>query len=351
MVSIRTTAVFFDLGDTLGEAIVSPNPVRLKDFHVFPYAPPILQELKQSGVRLGVISNTGTESGQSVSAVLARVGLLDFFDPALLVYSADVGLNKADPRIFQLAASRAQAAAQECVFVGEDSAERAQALAAGMRVAPHPLLAQAVIAGESLFFVRIRRSDGAAPAPNFPALVPLHRSGIGGGILDAIVPSSLLAPLRTQGFVVDVLGAADLPLANDLFLIRDVAGLFGPGDRQHVLSRTDAGLLVAWPANRGLAELHLDTMQHGHTLKLAPDPALLRPAALPRRVSFARLVEPTQLPAVANAVAGIGPKPLPIASTNTRALSRWATASASRAGIWRIPTIPSRWRHSPPSLP
>ena len=41
MVSIRTTAVFFDLGDTLGEAIVSPNPVRLKDFHVFPYAPPI----------------------------------------------------------------------------------------------------------------------------------------------------------------------------------------------------------------------------------------------------------------------------------------------------------------------
>jgi bacterial leucyl aminopeptidase len=286
------TAVFFDLGDTLGEALVSPNPVRLKDFHVFPYVAQLLRSLTQKGLRLGIISNTGSETGQAINAVLARVGLLDVFDPALLVYSADVGLTKADPRIFRLAAQRASAAPQDCVFVGEDSSERTQALAAGMRVAPHPLLVDAVIAGESLFFVRIHRTDGAALAPNFPALVALQRSGRGGGIVDAIVPSSLLAPLPAQGFLVDVLGAANLPLANDLFLIRDVAGLFGPGDQQHVLARTDAGLFVAWPASRSLSELHLDTMRHGHTLKLTPDPRCWH--RQPRRAQPAAWVSPSQ---------------------------------------------------------
>ena len=178
MASVPTT-IFFDLGDTLGEALVSPNPVRLKDFYVFPYVAPLLLSLTQKGLRLGIISNTGSETGQAINTVLARVGLLDFFDPVLLVYSADVGLTKADPRIFRLAAQRASAAPQDCVFVGKDSGERTQALAAGMRVAPHPLLVDAAMAGDSLFFVRVRRADGIAVARIFPRLSPwtVRRAG------------------------------------------------------------------------------------------------------------------------------------------------------------------------------
>ena len=49
-------------------------------------------------------------------------------------------------------------------------------------------------------------------------------------------------------------------------------------------------------------------MRHGHTLKLAPDPALLAPVASPRRAGLAGFVEPTQLPAVASAIAAIAPR-------------------------------------------
>lgn len=239
--SVRTHIVFFDIGDTIGEAVVSSPPLRLQDLRVFAYVPPLLQRLKQSGLRLGIISNTGPaigpEAGQSINAVLASVGLLGFFDPALLIYSSDVGLTKDDVRIFQLAAARAGAALQDCLFVGEAPVERIQALAAGMRVAPHPMLAEALIAGESLLFVRVSRSDGTAPAPTLPALVALRRSRVGGGVLDAIIPSSLLSALRAEGYLVTVIGAADLPLANDVAVIGDAAGLAGAGDRSQVLSR------------------------------------------------------------------------------------------------------------------
>ena len=131
---MRTHIVFFYIGDTIGEAVVSSPPLRLQDLRVFAYVPPLLQRLKQSGLRLGIISNTGPaigpEAGQSVNAVLASVGLLGFFDPALFIYSSDVGLTKDDVRIFQLAAARAGAAPQDCLFVGEAAVERIQALAA-----------------------------------------------------------------------------------------------------------------------------------------------------------------------------------------------------------------------------
>jgi hypothetical protein len=48
------TAVFFDLGDTLGTAIVGGHPPRLTGFDVFPFAPGLLTERQARGLRRGV---------------------------------------------------------------------------------------------------------------------------------------------------------------------------------------------------------------------------------------------------------------------------------------------------------
>ena len=48
--------------------------------------------------------------------------------------------------------------------------------------------------------------------------------------------------------------------------------------------------MIALPANRSLAEIHIETMQHGHTLKLVPDPLLIGiPSGFP--LSFTALAD------------------------------------------------------------
>lgn len=131
-------AVFFDLGDTLGSAVVGGEPPRLTSFEVFPFVPAILADLYSRGLRLGVISNTGNERGPAINAILASTGLLDRLDPALLVYSADEGVTKASPEIFDRAASRTGQPPERCLFVGENAAERGVAASAGWAVCPDP---------------------------------------------------------------------------------------------------------------------------------------------------------------------------------------------------------------------
>ena len=73
--------IFFDLGDTLGQAVLSLPPVHLVDFDVFPFVGDLLTRLRARGLRLGIISNTGSDSGAHVDGILARAGILDHFDP------------------------------------------------------------------------------------------------------------------------------------------------------------------------------------------------------------------------------------------------------------------------------
>jgi FMN phosphatase YigB (HAD superfamily) len=141
-------AVFFDLGETLGRPVLSAPPVHLVGFEVFDFTVSVLTDLGiEAGLCLGVISHTGDDAGPVVDEILARAGIRDFFEPALRIYSRDVGLRKDTPEIFLLAAGRAGAAPGECVFVGESPAERQVATAAGLLVAAHPLDAREVIEG------------------------------------------------------------------------------------------------------------------------------------------------------------------------------------------------------------
>ena len=80
---------YFDIGDTLGTPRSSSagQPIALD---VFAYVPDLLAELRRSGLRLGVISNTGSMPGSAMRAMLATAGLSGQFEDALLLFSADL---------------------------------------------------------------------------------------------------------------------------------------------------------------------------------------------------------------------------------------------------------------------
>src|SRR4051794_21928350 len=221
--------VFFDLGDTLGTAVLSPPPSRLVSFDVFPFVPPLLESLKGRGLRLGVISNTGEDGGTAVDSVLETIGLLPFFEPELRIYSKEVGLRKDSPEIFRLAAERTGLpdAARHCLFVGEDGRERGFAAEAGMRVSPHPLLVPEVLDGLASRFVRVTVPAGQA-ATAFDALrmrpfVALHVAGSAGSVVYGIASQRVATELMNMRLGVELLGEPGLPDRSDLYLLRDDA--------------------------------------------------------------------------------------------------------------------------------
>jgi bacterial leucyl aminopeptidase len=291
-------AVFFDLGDTLGEATVGGHPPRLVRFDVFPFVADVLNQLQQRGLRRGVISNTGQDRSPAMLALLAPTGLLQQLDEDLLVFSADEGITKASRQIFDRAAARAGLAPKQCLFVGEDVAERATASAAGWSVCAHPQLVIEALAGEPLRFVR------TSVAPHVPSMdwplaldgrpfVPLHVAPDGRSVYGLTSQREALR-LAAMQFNVEWLGAAGLPNRADLYLLRDdegrrtgflapqgeVARVFGgPSDTDFVLSANVDGIIAAIPPDveNGVDAFHFEHAAHGHTLKLMADPLLWRP--------------------------------------------------------------------------
>lgn len=129
--------IFFDIGDTLAAPRLSADG-HLAALEPFPFVLDVLGRLKPR-CPLGLISNTGAETLESIKSVLAECGLAPFFDPALLLFSSVEGKDKKQKAFFELACQRAGIPASRCVFVGEDAAERGVAQSAGMLVSFHPL--------------------------------------------------------------------------------------------------------------------------------------------------------------------------------------------------------------------
>lgn len=78
-----------------------------------PQAPETLAELKRRGYRLGVVSNADGR----VRALLEAAGLAPMFD--VVVDSAEVGVEKPDPRIFHAATGRMSLDPHDCAYVGD----------------------------------------------------------------------------------------------------------------------------------------------------------------------------------------------------------------------------------------
>lgn len=77
----------------------------------------VLEHLRERGVRLGLISNTGTTPGATFRQSLQRLGLFDFFD--VLTFSDEVALAKPSPRIFHLTLEQLGAKPARAVHVGD----------------------------------------------------------------------------------------------------------------------------------------------------------------------------------------------------------------------------------------
>ena len=296
--SKRRPVVFFDIGGTLGRPRLSGPPVKLRGIDVYPFVPGVLEGLAAKTVDLGIISNTGTETATSMRTHLEEAGIYRFFKRRLLIYSSVVGMEKDSPAIFELAAERAGRASDpgECVYVGEDNVERSHAVAAGWRVAPHPLLVGPVLDGEVLLFVRItvpahhRDTDWRGLLRQLP-LVPLEVTGGDTVTVSAIVPQSVLATLANAQFDVQPVGDVDDPATSDLYVLRDdlasssgflteggqAQSLFDGADANLLVGSSEQGAIVRIPADRSVEEFHFAMAAHGHNLKLVPNLGLLTP--------------------------------------------------------------------------
>lgn len=76
----------------------------------------LLQELRDRGLRLAIVSNTTTR-GDLLTEMLQRFGLLPFFDA--VVYSSAVGVRKPHAEIFHAALDALGVASTEAIFVGD----------------------------------------------------------------------------------------------------------------------------------------------------------------------------------------------------------------------------------------
>jgi bacterial leucyl aminopeptidase len=136
--------VFFDIGQTLAKAHLTPAN-RLALLEPLPGVLEDLARLRDAGLRLGIISETGEETAQIMRQALTGAQLFQFFsaEPQLLIYSSEVDMLKDSPEIFLLACRRAglEGKARRGLFVGESESERKFASEAGMQVAASPAAA------------------------------------------------------------------------------------------------------------------------------------------------------------------------------------------------------------------
>lgn len=84
-----------------------------QEYSLAPGAAELLDRLREQGVSLGIVSNHHT----GIRRVLEEMGIAGYFDP--VVISEEVGLNKPDAAILELACERAGAKPEQCLYVGD----------------------------------------------------------------------------------------------------------------------------------------------------------------------------------------------------------------------------------------
>jgi len=101
---------------TLEDAYV--NPILSIPPNLNPEAPAILEAVRERGLKIGLISNTGRSPGSSLRQLLDNYGVLKFFDAT--VFSNEVKRRKPDRIIFDHASKLLGAKNEEVVHVGDN---------------------------------------------------------------------------------------------------------------------------------------------------------------------------------------------------------------------------------------
>jgi putative hydrolase of the HAD superfamily len=78
-----------------------------------------VEKLRDAGVKLGVVSDTGFSPGRVLRGFLSRAGLLHRFERAALIFSDEVGVPKPNPRIFRAALEGLGVEPGQAVHVGD----------------------------------------------------------------------------------------------------------------------------------------------------------------------------------------------------------------------------------------
>jgi FMN phosphatase YigB (HAD superfamily) len=83
---------------------------------------------------LGIISNTGNlASRQAILGILPPAFDINLFEPALVLFSSEAGIEKPRKEIFEKAVSRAGIPASQCLYCSENIVETLVAQHVGMR--------------------------------------------------------------------------------------------------------------------------------------------------------------------------------------------------------------------------
>jgi putative hydrolase of the HAD superfamily len=107
--------------------------VEALSFRPLPGVPEALERLRARGLALAVVSNWDV----GLHDHLRELELGHCF--AAIVTSAEAGVAKPDPELFRVVLTRLGVAPGRTLHVGDDGADEAGAIAAGMRFAPAPL--------------------------------------------------------------------------------------------------------------------------------------------------------------------------------------------------------------------
>jgi putative hydrolase of the HAD superfamily len=78
---------------------------------------PLLRWLKNHGIKIGIISNTGRTPGFVLRDFLEKRGMAGFFDA--MIFSDEVGVRKPNPKIFHLLAERVETDTIEIIHIGD----------------------------------------------------------------------------------------------------------------------------------------------------------------------------------------------------------------------------------------
>jgi hypothetical protein len=278
-----TNVVFFDLVETLGAERATWDGRRLAEFHPYRDVREILDSLR-SVARVGVlVADRGITQQRLEQTLGGAAEVLGTFDDSLVVAAAP---GPADPFDRALAAAGLGHPPERAVYVGLDATLRTRALAAGMRAAPHPALARAVLDGEDLHYVRLAapglesQEDWATVLAGRP-IVPIDLTGEPDPVLYGIAAGSALHGLGEPVAGIELLFAPRDVAETGLYLLqlreaevaaserlRDfVEGLRAAPERAY---ETAHGWIVAVPGSRSLDEFHPPDAGHGHTRVLLP---------------------------------------------------------------------------------
>ncbi|NEW08456.1 HAD-IA family hydrolase [Paenibacillus sp. SYP-B3998] len=82
-------------------------------YELFDDVKPCLERLQRMGFRMGIVSNFAP----TLKTILESKGILHYFEPVIV--STEVGLEKPDPAIFQLALNQAELKPENILYIGD----------------------------------------------------------------------------------------------------------------------------------------------------------------------------------------------------------------------------------------